>query len=114
VFFKDAMTKASSYRARSFRFGASWATAVALHGASKILRRPRRSAAVLSAPRGYGGASDALLESVSSPLPPSYAQIRERHVAAVKNSLCEPAFQIALSHGRALSMAQAIAYALEA
>lgn len=58
------------------------------------------------------GASDALLESVGSPLPPTYQQIRDRYLITVRDSMGETAFQVAFSEGRALSLTQAVEYAL--
>jgi len=59
------------------------------------------------------GASDRLLESVGSPLQPENAMLRDRYFDSAKESLGENPFQAALSEGRAMSLKEAIQYALE-
>jgi non-specific serine/threonine protein kinase len=59
------------------------------------------------------GAADRLLESVGSPLLP-LGMLRDRFWDRARESLGEPAFQAALSEGRAMSQAQAVQYALAA
>jgi hypothetical protein len=58
------------------------------------------------------GALDQLLESVGTFLPPQYTQSRDRYFAAVNDTLGNHAFQMALSEGRAMSLTQAVQYAL--
>jgi non-specific serine/threonine protein kinase len=58
------------------------------------------------------GASDAICESIGSPLPPSYQQVRDQYLVSVKESLGKVAFQTATAEGRAMSLRQAIQYAL--
>jgi non-specific serine/threonine protein kinase len=57
------------------------------------------------------GALDRLLESVGVPLMPEFT-LREPYLNGARESLGEPAFQDALSEGRAMSLAQAVDYAL--
>jgi non-specific serine/threonine protein kinase len=59
------------------------------------------------------GASDRLLESVGTPLLPDIAVHRDRYLESVRNSLGDSAFQAALSEGRAMSVTQAVHYALQ-
>ena len=59
------------------------------------------------------GASDRLLESVGSPLQPENAMLRDRCLNAAKESLGDRLFQAALSEGRAMTLKEAIQYALE-
>ncbi len=59
------------------------------------------------------GASDGLLESVGSALPPSIKLFRDSYFDRAKESLGDSAFQTALSDGRAMSLTQAVEYALE-
>ena len=60
------------------------------------------------------GASAQLLDSSAALLPPSFAWVREHFYAGAQAALGEAAFQSALAEGRAMSMRQAIQYALEA
>ena len=59
------------------------------------------------------GASDRLLESVGSPLQPENAMLRDRCFDSAKESVGERLFQAAVSEGRAMSLREAIQYALE-
>ena len=59
------------------------------------------------------GASEQLLDSAASLLPPTHRWIRDRHFDGVKAALGDTAFQAAFAEGRAMSMGQAIQYALE-
>ena len=59
------------------------------------------------------GASEQLLDSAAASLPPTHRWIRDRHFEGVKAALGDAAFRAALSEGRAMSMRQAIQYALE-
>ena len=59
------------------------------------------------------GASDRLLESVGSPLQPENAMLRDRYMEGAQVSLGDNAFQAASSEGRAMSLSEAIHYALE-
>jgi non-specific serine/threonine protein kinase len=58
------------------------------------------------------GASDELLTSVGFSLPPTYKWVRDRYFAGARRSLGERAFHAALSEGRAMSLTQAVQYAL--
>jgi hypothetical protein len=60
------------------------------------------------------GASEQLLDSTAASLPPTHRWIRDRHFDGVRTVLGDAAFQAAFSEGRAMSMWQAIQYALEA
>ena len=60
------------------------------------------------------GASEQLLDSAAALLPPTHRWIRDRHVEGVRAALGDAAFRAAFSEGRAMSMRQAIQYALEA
>jgi protein kinase-like protein len=57
------------------------------------------------------GAADQLLESVGAPLNPLFRQLRD-YVGDVSKSCGDRAFQGALSEGRAMSLQQAVQYAL--
>jgi tetratricopeptide (TPR) repeat protein len=59
------------------------------------------------------GAIDALREGVGAPLNPREHGGYEANVAAMRAALGEPGFAVAWAAGRAMSMEQAIAYALE-
>ena len=58
------------------------------------------------------GASDGLLESVGSALPPSIKMFRDPYFDKARESLGDSAFQTALSEGRRMSLTQAVEYAL--
>ena len=60
------------------------------------------------------GAAEALLETAVHALEPIHRAEYDRTVAAVRAQLDEAAFAAAWAAGRALSLEQAIAYALEA
>jgi non-specific serine/threonine protein kinase len=60
------------------------------------------------------GASGQLMERSAASLPPSFGWVREHYFDGVKDALGDAAFQSAFSDGRAMSMRQAIQYALEA
>jgi len=59
------------------------------------------------------GASDGLLEIVGAPLLPQNIWLRDRYFDSVKESLGDGSFQAILSEGRAMSLKQAIRYAVE-
>jgi non-specific serine/threonine protein kinase len=59
------------------------------------------------------GAAEALREIASSPLPPYRRADYDRDLAAARAQLGEEAFAAAWAEGRAMTMEQAIAYALE-
>jgi hypothetical protein len=59
------------------------------------------------------GAPDQLLDSAAASLPPTHQWIRDRHLAGVRAALGDAAFQAASAEGRAMSMRQAIQYALD-
>ncbi|HEU5103349.1 MAG TPA: tetratricopeptide repeat protein, partial [Roseiflexaceae bacterium] len=59
------------------------------------------------------GAAEALREAIDAPLPPVEHADYERDVAAARSQLDEAAFATAWAAGRALTLEQAIAYALE-
>jgi hypothetical protein len=51
-------------------------------------------------------------ESIGSPLPPTYQQVRDEYLIRAKESMDEIAFKTAMSEGRAMSLPQAVQYAL--
>jgi predicted ATPase len=57
------------------------------------------------------GALDRLLESVGAPLMPEF-KLRDFYLNGARESLGEPAFKDAMSEGRAMSLQQAVQYAL--
>jgi predicted ATPase/DNA-binding winged helix-turn-helix (wHTH) protein len=59
------------------------------------------------------GASEQLLDSAAASLPPTHRWIRDRHVEGVRAALGDAAFHAASAEGRAMSMRQAIQYALD-
>lgn len=59
------------------------------------------------------GAAAALREIISSPLAPDVREKQEREIATVRKTLGESAFAKAWTEGRAMTLEQAIAYALE-
>ena len=59
------------------------------------------------------GAAAALREAIGAPLPPTYQAELERHLETAQQALGEQASATALADGRAMTMEQAIAYALE-
>ncbi len=58
------------------------------------------------------GAAAALREAIGAPLPPNEREEYERDVAAVREALGEEAFSATWVEGRAMSMEQAVAYAM--
>ena len=59
------------------------------------------------------GSAEALREAIGAPLPPVERADYERDVAAARSQLDEAAFATAWAAGQALTLEQAIAYALE-
>jgi predicted ATPase/class 3 adenylate cyclase len=59
------------------------------------------------------GAAEALRETIGSPLPPNDRDAYDRNLAAVRKALDKKAFLTAWAEGRALTLEQAIQYALE-
>jgi hypothetical protein len=57
-------------------------------------------------------ASQALRESISAPLPPFISAIQQRTVASARDQTDKSEFAKAWAEGRAMSMEQAIEYAL--
>ena len=51
-------------------------------------------------------------ENIGSPLPPTYQQLRDQYLIGGKESMGEIAFETAMSEDRAMSLKQAIQYAL--
>jgi hypothetical protein len=58
------------------------------------------------------GAADQLLESVGVPLNPFFRQLRDRYFGGARKASGERAFEAARSDGRAMSLTQAVQYAL--
>jgi hypothetical protein len=58
------------------------------------------------------GASDAVYERIGGSLSPVHKRVRDRYFDAARDSLGEGAFDAALSEGRALSLTEAVEYAL--
>jgi hypothetical protein len=67
---------------------------------------PERTARLL-------GAAEALRAAIGLPLPPAERPDYERTVAAARAQLDEAAFATAWAQGRAMSLDQLVAYALE-
>ena len=59
------------------------------------------------------GASEALREALGTPLPGSYRANYERNLSSIRKQLDEASIAAAWAKGRAMTMDQAIAYALE-
>ena len=59
------------------------------------------------------GAAEALREAIGAPLHPVERDVYDRAVAAARAALSEEAFATAWAEGRAMTMEQAVAYALE-
>ena len=59
------------------------------------------------------GAAEALLEPSGELLPPAERSVHERHVAIARAQMDEAAWQAAWAEGRAMTLEQAVAYALE-
>ena len=57
-------------------------------------------------------ATDELLKTIDPFLPPNYRRIRDRFLVGAKESLGDRAFETASSEGRAMSLTQAVQYAL--
>jgi hypothetical protein len=77
-----------------------------LAGIEKHSGRPQRAACLL-------GASEAIRESIGAAHNPSMVPEFEQLLAGVRDALGEPAFSQAWDAGRALSIEQAVALALE-
>jgi tetratricopeptide (TPR) repeat protein len=60
-----------------------------------------------------GGGAEALLETLSVPLPPEQQAVHDRAVQAMRAALGEDAFAAAWAEGRALPLEEVIALALE-
>jgi non-specific serine/threonine protein kinase len=67
--------------------------------------RPQRGARLM-------GAAEGLLDAIGASWPPNYVAGRERTMAAIRTALGEEAFAAAWAEGRALSLEEAIRYAL--
>jgi hypothetical protein len=59
------------------------------------------------------GAAEGLLDAIGASWPPNYVAGRERAMAAIRTALGEEAFTVAWAAGRALSLEEAVSYALE-
>ena len=59
------------------------------------------------------GAAEALRESVSNRIPPSERAEYDHNIAAARAQLSEAAFAASWAGGRAMSLEQAVAYALD-
>ena len=77
-----------------------------LAGVGVVLGVPERSARLL-------GAAEELREIISSPLPPADRAEVDGYVAAVRDALDEEAFEAAWAEGRAMTIEEAIEYALD-
>jgi non-specific serine/threonine protein kinase len=89
------------------RFGLSYILAI-LAGVCASRGRARRSARLW-------GALHALLESIASPLQDSMKRtIGDTYIAPARESLGQSDFDVAFAEGRAMSMSQAVRYALNA
>jgi hypothetical protein len=76
-----------------------------LAGVAAAQGQPERAARLF-------GAAEALREAAGEPLPPAYRAAYERDVAAARTQLDEATFAAARAAGRAMTLEQAIAYAL--
>jgi hypothetical protein len=76
-------------------------------GLAAAEEQPRRSA------RLWGGA-DALHEALSQPMPPVVNITNDPYIEAVRRALGEGAFAAAWAEGRAMTLEELVAYALEA
>jgi DNA-binding NarL/FixJ family response regulator len=90
--------------------GAKHVTSKSLEGVACVagIRGEAERAAMLF------GAAEALLEAVGHQHPPEEALLREPYLATTRSRLDEAAWQEAWAEGRAMSMEQAIEYALSA
>jgi hypothetical protein len=61
----------------------------------------------------YAGAVDRALEAIGHTMPPRMGSMFERTIAAARAALGEPTFTAAWAEGRATTLEQAVAYALE-
>ncbi|MFQ5796796.1 MAG: BTAD domain-containing putative transcriptional regulator, partial [Candidatus Bipolaricaulia bacterium] len=101
--FKEAL---ALYREVGYKPG-STESLEGLAGVAGANGQPERAARLF-------GAAEALREAIGFPLPPSYrADYYDRNVAAVRTKLGEEAFAMAWAEGRAMTLEQAIAYALK-
>jgi tetratricopeptide (TPR) repeat protein len=78
-----------------------------LAGVSMFRNEPRRAAALL-------GAAESLRESRGMPIPAPSRPNRDDWGAAVRSALCESEFDAEWEEGRAMTLEEAIGYALEA
>lgn len=85
---------------------AAWSF-VGVAAAHAVQGRPLRAARLWAA-------SEQLLDSAAASLPSTHRWIRDRHLEGVRAALGDAAFQVASAEGRAMSMRQAIQYALQA
>ena len=84
----------------------AWSFGV-LAGADAAEGRPARAATLR-------GAMEGLLDSIGSSVQPSYnAWIGDRYFGAVRDALGMDVYEDALTHGRAMSLSQAIEYSLQ-
>jgi predicted ATPase/DNA-binding XRE family transcriptional regulator/Tfp pilus assembly protein PilF len=77
-----------------------------LAGVDGMLDNPKRAATLF-------GAAATLREAVAVPLSPAERTVYERYLSAARSGLDEAAWQAAWEDGRAMLLAEAVAYALE-
>ena len=71
-----------------------------------VLGDPRRAARLW-------GASDALRETAGTPQPPAERRLREPYLIAARSGMDEADWTVAWEEGRAMTLDQAVDYALE-
>jgi hypothetical protein len=69
------------------------------------MHQPRRAAWLF-------GAAEAARERIGAPLPPGDRPLYDRHLARARADLDETAFDAAWAEGRAMTLDEAVAYAL--
>lgn len=88
--------------------GYKWGIALCLKGLAGIAATQRQSVRAA----WFFGASEALREVIGIPLRPVERAPYEREVSVARAQLAEQVFAAAWAEGRAMTMEQAIAYAL--
>ncbi len=89
--------------------GAKRVICYALEGCAELARSQQQMERAVR----LWGAAESLREAIGSPLPPNEREEHKRALAAVREALDEKAFTAASAAGRAMTLEQAIEYALQ-
>jgi predicted ATPase len=76
------------------------------------MEAPRKNGSDVRVPRLFG-AAEALRESIGAPVPPNLREAHFRHVERAREAMDNSSFEAAWAEGRAMTMEQAVEYAMQ-